>query len=108
MDVFIYEGLFDDAIAAVDRGGGYSDIERVMDAVWDHQPDWVIQTALKQAARIIEPGQAKYYHHAVNWLERARDAYQTAGRETEWRAYLRDLRERHGRKYKLMGMIERL
>ena len=104
----MHEGLVDDAIAAVEKGGGYGDIERVMDAALEHQPDWVIQTALKQVDRIVEPGKAKYYYHAVNWLERARDAYQAAGREAEWKAYLRGLRARHGHKYKLMGMIERL
>jgi len=108
VDIFMHEGLLDDAIAAVDRGGGYGDIERVMDAVLEHRPEWVIEMALKQAARIIEPGQAKYYHYAANWLERARDAYEITGREAEWKAYLRDLRERHGRKYKLMGMINGL
>lgn len=108
VDVFLHEGLWDDAIRAVDRAGGYSDVERVMDAVLEHRPEWVMQMALKQAERIIEPGQAKYYHHAVNWLERARDAYAMAGRESDWKAYMRDLRDRHGRKYKLMGMIKGL
>ena len=108
VDIFLHEELWDDAIGAVDRAGGYSDIERVMDAVLEYRPEWVIQMALKQAERIIEPGQAKYYHHAVNWLERTRDAYAVAEREAEWEAYMRDLRDRHGRKYKLMGMIQGL
>ncbi len=77
-----------------------------MDAVMERRPDWVIQTALRQAERIIEPGKAQYYHHAVDWLARARDAYRVAGRDAEWQAYLRDLRERHGRKYKLMGLLK--
>jgi len=49
---------------------------------------------------------AKYYHHAVDWLARARAAYQAAGREAEWQAYLGEIRTRHGRKYKLMGMLK--
>jgi uncharacterized Zn finger protein len=108
VDVFLHEGLLDDAIAAADQGGGYTQIEQVMDAVLEHRPDWVIRAALGQADRIIEPGQARYYHHAVGWLGRARDAYRAAGREAEWQAYLRDLRERHGRKYKLMGLLDGL
>jgi uncharacterized Zn finger protein len=108
VDVFLHEGLLDDAIAAVDKRGWYDDINRVMDAVLEHRPEWVIQAAQKQVDRIVEPGRAKYYHHAVNWLERARDAYEIAGRQADWQAYLRDLRERHGRKYKLMGMIKGL
>jgi len=107
VDVFLHEGLLDDAIAAVEKWASYDQLERVMDAVIEHRPEWVIQAARRQAERIIELGKAKYYHHAVNWLDRARKAYQSAGREDEWQAYLREIRTRHGRKYKLMGMLER-
>jgi uncharacterized Zn finger protein len=106
VDIFLNESLLDDAIAAVEKGGGYSLIERVMDAVIEHRPDWVIEAARRQAERIIEPGKSKYYHHAVNWLDKARAAYRAAGREAEWQAYLAEIRARHGRKYKLMGMLE--
>lgn len=106
VDIFLHEGLLDDAIAAVAKGGSYDLIERVMDAVIEHRPDWVIQVARRQAERIIEAGQSQYYHHAVNWLDRARAAYRAAGREAEWQAYLGEIRARHGRKYKLMGMLE--
>ena len=107
VDIFLYEGLLDDAIAAVEKGGSYSLIERVMDAAIEHRPDWVIKAARRQAERIIDPGKAQHYHHAVNWLDKARAAYCAAGREAEWRAYLAEIRTRHGRKYKLMGMLER-
>jgi len=108
VDVFMHEGLLDDAIAAVEKSGSYELVERVMDAVVEHRPDWVIQAARKQAERIMDAGQSKYYHHAVEWLARARTAYRAAGRESEWQAYLREIRERHGRKYKLMGMLKGL
>jgi uncharacterized Zn finger protein len=79
-----------------------------MDAVIEHRPDWVIQAARQQAERIMDAGQAKYYHHAVNWLAKAKAAYLVADREAERRAYLKELRARHQRKYKLMGMMEGL
>ena len=60
----------------------------VMDAVIEHRPAWVIEAARRQAERIIESGQSKYYHHAVSWLVRARAAYQAAGRDADWQAYL--------------------
>ena len=82
-------------------------LEKVMDAVVEHRPDWVVRAARQQAERIMDAGQAKYYHHAVNWLDRARKAYRAAGREAEWGAYLREIRTHHGRKYKLMGLLER-
>jgi len=77
-----------------------------MDAAVDDRPDWVVRAARQQAERIIEAGRSKYYHHAVNWLDRARGAYRAAGREAEWQAYLRDIRTRHGRKYKLMDLLK--
>ena len=40
----------------------------------------------------------------LKWREKARDAYRVAGREVEWRGYLGEIRTRHGRKYKLMGI----
>lgn len=106
VDIFLHESLLDDAIASVEKGASYDLLERVMDAVVEHRPKWVIQAARRQAERIMDAGQSKYYHHAVGWLEKARVAYRAAGREAEWQAYLRELRTRHGRKYKLMGMLE--
>ena len=106
VEVYLHEGLIDDAIAAVDKGGDYALLEQVMDAAVTQRPEWVIRAAQSQAARIIERGQSKYYHHAVGWLERARAAYRAAGQEGEWQAYIAEVRTRHGRKYKLMRMIE--
>ena len=106
VDVFLHEGLLDDAIAAVEKGASYDLIERVMDAVVEYRPEWVIGAARRQAELIVEAGQSKYYHHAVSWLTRARMAYQAAGREADWWAYLGEIRDRHSRKYKLMRMLE--
>ncbi len=106
VDIFLHEGLLDGAIAAVEKGASYGLIEQVMDAVVEYRPEWVIEAARQQAERIIDAGKAKYYHHAVDWLDRARTAYRAAGREADWRAYLGEIRARHGRKYKLMGMLE--
>jgi uncharacterized Zn finger protein len=60
VDVFLHEGLLDDAIAAVEKGAGYDLLERVMDAVVGYRPEWVIGAARRQAERIIESGQSKY------------------------------------------------
>jgi len=109
VDVFLHEGLLDDAIAVVEESGGYVSIEQVMDAALERRQrlEWVIQAARKQAERIMDSGKAERYHYAIGWLERARQAYQLADRQAEWQAYLREIRARHGRKYKLMGMIDK-
>jgi uncharacterized Zn finger protein len=49
-------GLSESAIqqqAAVEAHGGYALIERVMDAVVAHRPDWVIQAARGYAKGIV-------------------------------------------------------
>lgn len=106
VDIFLHEGLLDEAIAAVEKDASYDLIERVMDAVVARRPKWVIAVARRQAERIIEAGQSQHYDYAVNWLARVRSAYQAAGREADWCAYLGEIRDRHRRKYKLMGMLE--
>ena len=109
VDIFMHEGLAEDAIAAVEKHThSYDLIEQVVDGVLHTHPDWAIRACRHQAEVIIEPGKSRHYHHAVRWLEKARDAYQAAGQETDWRAYLEDLIARHGRKYSLVPMLERL
>jgi uncharacterized Zn finger protein len=110
VDIFLHEGLLDDAIAAVDDRSVYSDlaIRRVMAAVTNTHPDWVITTAQKLAEPIMNEGKAKYYDEAAAWLERARLAYAQAGRAEEWRRYLGKVKEKHARKYKLMASLKAL
>jgi uncharacterized Zn finger protein len=109
IDIFLHESRIDDAIAAVSGTHYYgSGLARVMDAALASRPDWVIKAASDQAERIIDAGKAQHYDAAVDWLRRARDAYQTAGRIDEWRKYVQSIRTEHGRKYKLIGLMERL
>jgi uncharacterized Zn finger protein len=108
VDVFLHEGLIDDAIAAVGRGASDDLIERVMDAAVANRPGWVIATATAQAEQIMRAGDSQHYEQAVAWLRRARDAFRADGRPADWQGYLAGVRAQHGRKYKLMGLIERL
>jgi uncharacterized Zn finger protein len=55
----------------------------------------------------MDAGDAQHYDHAVGWLVRTRDAYRVAGRIDDWRGYLGGIRAKHGRKYKLMGLIDK-
>lgn len=108
IDIFLHEGLVDDAIAALGAHPGSDDLARVMDAALASRPDWVIAAATARAVAIIDAGKAQYYDSAVEWLRRARAAYQAAGRQPEWQAHLQGLRAQHGRKYKLMGLLDQL
>ena len=65
VDVFLHERLFDDAIAAVKDAYDARLIERVMDAVVALRPDWVIETATRQAEEIMDAGKAQHYGGAA-------------------------------------------
>ena len=110
VDIFLHEGRLEDAIASVDNESSYNaePIHRVMDAVNGTHPDWVIENAQRRAASIMDEGKAKHYHHAVDWLRKAQAAYLKAGREAQWQRQLEDIREKHGRKYKLIGLLKDL
>jgi len=108
VDIFLQEGLLDDAIAAVKDLGYYQAdlVKQVMAAVLNQRPDWVIENAVHRAEEIMNAARANAYHHAVEWLQQARAAYLASGRQTAWQAYRNRLLERHARKYKLVGMLK--
>ena len=108
VDIYLYEGLIDKAIATVNNFSYYrsSLIQRVMDAAIDTNPDWVISNACDRAESIMDAGKAKNYEEAVEWLKKACNAYLAAGRQQEWSEYRTKLATVHCRKRKLMGLME--
>ncbi|HEY1350311.1 MAG TPA: hypothetical protein VGF67_11875 [Ktedonobacteraceae bacterium] len=106
--IFLHEQLFDDAIYMLESYTGHELLARVADIVATQRPDWVIQVSHRQAASIMDSGQAQSYQLAVNWLQRARDAYRLLQQEAEWRLYLDSLLHQHKRKHKLVPMLEAL
>jgi uncharacterized Zn finger protein len=108
VEIFLHEGLIDDAVAAVDKGASHVLLEQVVDAALPSHPDWVVRTSRREAAAIMDRGKSDYYGVAARWVARARDAYRVAGREAEWQAYLRQLLTEHGRKYRLVPLLKAL
>lgn len=110
IDVFLHEGLIDDAIAALETYASHTLVEQVVDAALQAQSqlEWVIQACRKQAEYIMDRGKAELHHSAANWLAKARQAYYMQEREAEWQTYLDELLGQHGRKYKLVPMLKAL
>ena len=108
VEIFLHEGLVKDAMRTVEKGESYSSLEQVVDAATPSHADWAIQVCRQQAEPIMQQGQSQHYHHAARWLEKARAAYRTAGRETEWQAYLAELMTRYRCTYSLMPRLEAL
>lgn len=109
IEVYLSEGLVEDAIAIARQGYiSHDTLRRVVDAAVEQQPEWAIVTARRQAEEIMDAGRSTYYSYAADWLRRVRDAMHQAGQDAEWRAYKAGLVEQHARKYKLRPMIEAL
>lgn len=108
VEIFVYEKLIDDAIRALGEHAYYRLVELVVDAAIEVRPDWCIQACKAQAEPIMDEGKSKSYHHAANWLAKAKAAYRAAGRESEWRAYLASLLDVHRRKRSLVPLLKGL
>lgn len=110
VDIFLYEGLLDDAIQAV-RSDSYYRFElvhRVMQAAVSTHPDWVVEAALKRAEPIMEQGKADRYQEAVQWLRQVKAAYVQSGQQAVWTTYFNQLQSIHARKRKLMDLFKQL
>lgn len=108
VDIFLHEGLLDDAITTVSGQSAYNSqlIHRVMAATITQRPDWVIDNARRRAESIMDAGKAQFYDDAVGWLRKVRDAYLQSHRQSEWSTYRTHLMQTHARKYKLMAMLK--
>ncbi len=108
VNIFLHEGLLEDAIAVVSERFFYKDhlTLQVMDAVMATHSDWVVATACSKAEGIMNAGKAKHYAQAVTWLKRAKAAYAASDRAAAWQAYYQHLKTTHGRKYKLMDLMQ--
>jgi uncharacterized Zn finger protein len=108
VNIFLYEGLIDEAIAIVSTPNCYDTglVHRVMEAAILLRPDWVIENALRRAEEIMTAGKSKYYSQAITWLKKARSAYLQSGRQQEWSAYRQKIVTAHTRKSSLMALFK--
>lgn len=108
VDIFLHEGLLDDAIDTVSEQSAYNSqlIHRVMAAAITQRPDWVIDNARRRAESIMDAGKAQFYDDVVGWLRKVREAYLQSHRQLEWSKYRAQLLQTHARKYKLMAMLK--
>lgn len=108
VDIFLNEGLIDDAIASVKGLGSYHIdlVHRVMDAAIKQRPDWVIETARPLAEAILDRKKSESYNQAIAWLKKVRAAYFQKEQWEHWKTYRQELLQTHARKYKFRGMLE--
>ncbi len=108
-DIFLKEGLAEDAVGVASRFSHDDQLlQKVMGAVTNTHASWVIASACERAEPIMDGGRSNHYGSAAQWLDYAKTAYGASGREAEWLDYIVGLRDKHKRKYKLMGALEGL
>jgi uncharacterized Zn finger protein len=105
VDIFLYEGMVEDAIQAIDNSSSINSIQRVMDAALPVQPQWVIEFGKRRAEPIMDQKKADRYQEAVNWLKQVRLGYLQLGQKAQWVEYRSELVRVHARKSKLMGLL---
>ena len=111
VEIYLYEGLVDEAIAAVSDGYvSHELVDMVVDGALKagSHHEWVLEACRRQAEAIIEGGKSQLYGAAARWLEKARTASAAAGQEDEWRTYIQEIIARHKRKYSLVPLLEAL
>jgi len=110
VDIFLHEGLLDDAIRAVETDTYYRSelLYRVMQAATSTHSDWVIKTARKQAEPIMSQGKSDRYQEAVKWLQQAKTAYEQSGQQSVWADYFQRLQVDYARKRKLIDLFKQL
>jgi uncharacterized Zn finger protein len=108
VEIFLHEGLIDDAIAALKDSAPDALVEQVAGAAIAARPEWVIPVCRKRAEAIMDAGKANHYDRAVEWLRKVRAAYLASGRAAEWKAYQEELLTQHRKKYKLVPMLQSL
>jgi uncharacterized Zn finger protein len=110
VDIFLYEGLINDAIATVSTKNYCPDelVHRVMKAAIPYEPEWVIENAKYRAEPIMTQGKADRYDNAIKWLAQVRAAYFELKQHSEWSSYRSQLKVTYGRKRKLMELLKQL
>jgi uncharacterized Zn finger protein len=108
VDIFLEEKMFDEAIAIANSYLSRNQTKLlIMRAVIEFKPEWVISQAKALAADIINRGKADAYNDAISWLEQVRNGYFVTDNQQEWLTFRTELLSTHGRKRKLMDLLNR-
>jgi uncharacterized Zn finger protein len=107
-DIYLYEKMYQQAIAVVDQATWFSNIDKVIEAVKADYPKWAFRQYQQRAEGIMDAGQAQNYRTAAEWLRRGRDLLLSAGEIEIWNTYIDQIMDKHQRKYKLMPMLREL
>lgn len=116
IDIAIAEKQPDEVIRWYDRrksrpinwGWGWSQDDRIAEAVVDTYPNRALAIWKKTAEGQIARTQTKAYDVAADYLRKIHHILQKLGREKEWQSYLAELRQANARKRRLLETLDSL
>lgn len=111
VDIFLHEGLIEDAIRSVrtyENSYYVEVVQRVMEAAVSSKPEWAIEEGKRRAEPIMDQKRNDRYGEAVQWLKLVRLAYLQLGQQKQWATYRMELAQTHARKPKLMSLFNHL
>lgn len=93
---------------SINWGWGWSQDDRIAEAVVDTYPDRAVAIWKKTAEGQIARTQTKAYDVAAEYLRKIHHILQRLGREKEWQSYLAELRQANVRKRRLLEILDSL
>jgi uncharacterized Zn finger protein len=92
-----------------DRFGWYgADEDAIAAAVQAHAPDRAVAIWQNRAERLIAQVKPSAYHKAAGYLRKAAKVMLREKKAAEWESYLKELRQQHFRKYRLIEILDGL
>ena len=105
-EIFLHEGLLEDALTAATQTQDGVLLGRVADAAAGAHPDAVLKAIAGRADAQMRAGGR--YAEARDWLRREKTALLAAGRPAEWGERLATALREHARKYTLTPLLKEL
>ena len=89
--------------------GGYGvDEDAIATAVQAHAPDRAVAIWKNKAERLIAQVKPSAYQGAAKYLRKASEVMRRENKPTEWESYLKELRQHHQRKSRLIEILDGL
>ena len=88
---------------------GYGvDEDAIATAVQAHAPDRAVAIWKNKAERLIAQVKPSAYQGAAKYLRKASEVMRRENKPTEWESYLKELRQHHQRKSRLIEILDGL
>ncbi len=109
-EILLFDEKWDEAMMlGIKNNNSYGNTtEIVADGLINHRPKWVIEISKANFDNLVKETKSTTYPRAVNWLKKAKLAYQTLGQEADWQRYFAEIKELYKRRSSLQAEFRNL